>query len=278
MLQYSEVHTHTHILTHTNTDTNTLSLDVYIESRAMGRGSSSGVVQVKAQASRVPKKTETERRKSVAAVHSATKTFPLTGSRAAITRPHPLKPRPLKPCPHLLTPPVRLRLKSRLTWRRLEKKTAIALGQEEGVVVLLLLTTTARGLGLGACPTSHLMRSSQYPLICFQEVAPGVSRYTFNLVCIVQWNLSNLDTNGADESVIFSEVSSFQRLKCMQEWYILGVRKGVLFREVSSVQECVLIERGSTTDHTSLSLSQGISATAQRVRRATCVAATMAVQ
>ena len=27
--------------------------------------------------------------------------------------------------------------------------------------------------------------------------------------------LSNLDTNGAEESVQFSEVSSFQRLKCM---------------------------------------------------------------
>ena len=36
----------------------------------------------------------------------------------------------------------------------------------------------------------------------------------------------------------YSEVSSFQRLKCTQEWYILGVGKGVLFREVSSVQEC----------------------------------------
>ena len=46
---------------------------------------------------------------------------------------------------------------------------------------------------------------------------------------IVQWNLSNPDTNGAEESVIVSEVSSFQR---MQEWYILGVGKGVLFREV----------------------------------------------
>ena len=32
--------------------------------------------------------------------------------------------------------------------------------------------------------------------------------------------LSNLDTNGAEESVIVSEVSSFQRLKYMQEWYI----------------------------------------------------------
>ena len=28
------------------------------------------------------------------------------------------------------------------------------------------------------------------------------------------------DTNGAEESVIVNEVSSFQRLKCMQEWYL----------------------------------------------------------
>ena len=33
-----------------------------------------------------------------------------------------------------------------------------------------------------------------------------------------QWNLSNPDTNGAEESVIVSEVSSIRRLKCMQEW------------------------------------------------------------
>ena len=31
--------------------------------------------------------------------------------------------------------------------------------------------------------------------------------------------LSNRDTNGTEESVIVSEVS-FQRLKCMQEWYL----------------------------------------------------------
>ena len=49
------------------------------------------------------------------------------------------------------------------------------------------------------------------------------------------------DTNGAEEGVIVSEVSSFQRLKCMQEWYLLGVGKGVLFREVSSVQEYMYI-------------------------------------
>ena len=43
--------------------------------------------------------------------------------------------------------------------------------------------------------------------------------------------LSNPDTNGAEESVIVSvsEVSSFQRLNCMQEWYILGVGKGSVF-------------------------------------------------
>ena len=45
---------------------------------------------------------------------------------------------------------------------------------------------------------------------------------------IVQWNLSNLDTNGAEGSVIVSEVSSFQRLK---EWY-LGWEK------VSCLERC----------------------------------------
>ena len=47
----------------------------------------------------------------------------------------------------------------------------------------------------------------------------------------IQWNLSNPDTNGAEESVIVSEVSSFQRLKCMQEWY-LGWEK------VSCLERC----------------------------------------
>ena len=41
---------------------------------------------------------------------------------------------------------------------------------------------------------------------------------TSETVCMcTQWNLSNLDTNGAEESVIVSDVSSFQRLK---EWYL----------------------------------------------------------
>ena len=38
-----------------------------------------------------------------------------------------------------------------------------------------------------------------------------------------------------EKGVLFREVSSVQRLKCMQEWYILGVGKGV---QVSSVQGC----------------------------------------
>ena len=37
---------------------------------------------------------------------------------------------------------------------------------------------------------------------------------------IKKGNFSNPDTNGAEESVVVSEVSSFQRLKCTQEWYL----------------------------------------------------------
>ena len=48
---------------------------------------------------------------------------------------------------------------------------------------------------------------------------------------VPMWNFSNWDTNGAEESVVVSEVSSFQRLKCMQEWY-LGWEK------VSCLERC----------------------------------------
>ena len=35
------------------------------------------------------------------------------------------------------------------------------------------------------------------------------------------WGTSLIrNTIGAEESVIVSEVASFQRLKCMQEWYL----------------------------------------------------------
>ena len=80
--------------------------------------------------------------------------------------------------------------------------------------------TTTVTLAAHAC--RGLMRTPQLRTIPYIRVLHN----------IVQWNLSNPDTNGAEESVIVSEVSSFQRLKCMQEWYILGVGKGVLFREV----------------------------------------------
>ena len=63
----------------------------------------------------------------------------------------------------------------------------------------------------------------------------------------IQWNLSNQDTNGAEESVIDSEVSSFQRLKCTQEWYTWGGKRCP--GEVSSVQECPHRERGRERFH-----------------------------
>ena len=34
-------------------------------------------------------------------------------------------------------------------------------------------------------------------------------------LCHIQWNLSNEDTIGTKESVLITEVSSFQRVKCM---------------------------------------------------------------
>ena len=50
----------------------------------------------------------------------------------------------------------------------------------------------------------------------------------------IQWNLSNPDTNRAEESVIVSEVSSISEVE-MHARVVLGVGKGVLFREVSLV-------------------------------------------
>ena len=76
----------------------------------------------------------------------------------------------------------------------------------------------------------------------------GVYPSGFNGEC-VQWNLSNPDTNGAEESVIVSEVSSISEVE-MHARVVLGVGKGVLFREVSSVQECPHRERGSTVYYT----------------------------
>ena len=59
------------------------------------------------------------------------------------------------------------------------------------------------------------------------------------------WNLSNQDTNGAEESVIVSEVSSFQRLKRMQEWY-LGWEKVSCLERCTHFRSVLIRERGST--------------------------------
>ena len=58
-------------------------------------------------------------------------------------------------------------------------------------------------------------------------------KYKYTLLCThisnksrVQWNPSNLDTVGPEESVLISEVSCTQSM-------VLGKEEGVLFREVS---------------------------------------------
>ena len=56
----------------------------------------------------------------------------------------------------------------------------------------------------------------------------------------VQWNLSNPDTNGAEESVIVSEVSSFQRLQHAR--VVFGAGK-VSFLDRCPQFKSVLIER-----------------------------------
>ena len=60
------------------------------------------------------------------------------------------------------------------------------------------------------------------------------------LQTVIQWNPSNPDTIGPEESVLIREVSLFQGLKSTHTWY-LGDEKCVLFREVSYFRG-VLIE------------------------------------
>ena len=72
--------------------------------------------------------------------------------------------------------------------------------------------------------------------------------YIHSTVCVCMYNAlycmyvhvctTDQDTNGAEESVIVREVSSFQRLKCTQECYIWGGKRCPV-GEVSSVQECL---------------------------------------
>ena len=62
---------------------------------------------------------------------------------------------------------------------------------------------------------------------------------------------NNLDTNGAEESVIVSEVSSIQRLKCMQEWY-LGWEK------VSCLERCPQLGASLNRGNSGLPFQHGI--------------------
>ena len=50
--------------------------------------------------------------------------------------------------------------------------------------------------------------------------------------------MENQDTNGTEESVYISEVSLFQGFVELHARTVIGKRKGVLIREVSSFQEC----------------------------------------
>ena len=52
----------------------------------------------------------------------------------------------------------------------------------------------------------------------------------------IQWNPSNPDTIGPEESVLIREVSLFQGLKSTQTWYLGRKKVRVLFREVSLFQ------------------------------------------
>ena len=61
---------------------------------------------------------------------------------------------------------------------------------------------------------------------------------------VIQWKVSLLWTpNGAEESVVVSEVSSFQRLKCMQERY-LGLEKVSYLERCPQLRGCPYKYRG----------------------------------
>ena len=53
----------------------------------------------------------------------------------------------------------------------------------------------------------------------------------------VQWNLSVVDTLGIAESVLISEVSTFQGWSCTH-FYLAGTHISVLIKEVSLFQGC----------------------------------------
>ena len=104
-------------------------------------------------------------------------------------------------------------------------------------LLLTITATTAQEVEDGLAPPP-----SRTAIPCTQdEMRTLMRRYVSQ-----QWNLSNPDTNGAEESVIVSEVSSFQRLKCMQEWYLGWEKVSCLercpqFRSVNNVYQCSII-------------------------------------
>ena len=56
--------------------------------------------------------------------------------------------------------------------------------------------------------------------VCVCSVCLTVLYACMYLLTCIQWNSSNADTNGAEGSVLYREVSVFQGLKFMQEWYL----------------------------------------------------------
>ena len=82
-----------------------------------------------------------------------------------------------------------------------------------------------------------LENTSTTILILDNDGQQNTDIYTFKLsdVCTVE-PLSNLGTNRGEESVLVREVSSFQMLKCMQDWY-LGWEK------VSCLKRCPKFSR-----------------------------------
>ena len=64
-----------------------------------------------------------------------------------------------------------------------------------------------------------------------------MKNHVHSILCRYMHLLSNRDTNGAEESVVVSEVTGVLISEVeMHARVVLGVGKGVLFREVSSVQ------------------------------------------
>ena len=58
----------------------------------------------------------------------------------------------------------------------------------------------------------------------------GYFQLIIKVSVMIQWNPSNPDTSGTEESVHISELSSFQGLNCMQEIFLGGKKVSLLER------------------------------------------------